>query len=225
MKVEYLLLNLLIVIGPLLLSFDQKVRYVKYWKKAFLGIGLVMIPFLVWDAAVSGSHWHFNEAFTLPFRLLGLPPGEILFFVSVPFACLFIWQILVTHQKITLVNNLIFLFLIAGVGCLLGILFMLWGKLYTSIVCFALAFVILMDRMLKTYVLSQRRTVLFLILLTGLIFIFNGYLTARPVVLYESRYLTNLRLWSIPIEDFGYGYALILLCTILFEKLKARFNG
>ncbi|MBN2104046.1 lycopene cyclase domain-containing protein [bacterium] len=225
MRIEYLSLNLLIIIGPLLLSFDQKVRFVRYWPKALSSIVLVMIPFLLWDAAVSGLHWHFNEKYTLPFRFLGLPAGEILFFISVPFACLFIWQIIVTHHKIVWINNHQCLWLFTGAGILSGLLFILWDKPYTSIVCFGLALTIGMDKLLKTHILSQKRIFLFFIILTGLILVFNGYLTARPVVLYDSRYFLNIRIWTIPIEDFAYGYALILLCTIGFEKLKGRSNA
>jgi lycopene cyclase domain-containing protein len=211
--------------GPLFLSFDRKVRYFRYWPKVFICIAIVTIPFLIWDIAVTGVHWHFNENYTLPFRFWGLPLGELMFFVSVPFACLFIYQIMRTDKPIILIKNNIFLYGMAGIACLASIVFLLGGKYYTAIVCFALAFTIIFDRLMKTQLLSQKRTFLFLAILTGLIFIFNGYLTARPVVLYEAKYLTNIRLWTIPVEDFGYGYTLILLCTILFEKFKGLFNA
>jgi lycopene cyclase domain-containing protein len=55
--------------------------------------------------------------------------------------------------------------------------------------------------------------------------VFNGYLTWRPVVLYGEAYQLGLRIYTIPIEDFGYGYALILLCRILYEFLKRRQHG
>ena len=55
--------------------------------------------------------------------------------------------------------------------------------------------------------------------------IFNGYLTWRPVVLYSEAYQLNIRIFTIPIEDFGYGYALILLCTILYEYFNRRQHG
>lgn len=222
MTIEYVLLNFLILIGPLLSSFDRRVRYVRYWPEAMMSIGLVMIPFVAWDAAVSGVHWRFNERFTLSFRFLGLPAGELLFFISVPFACLFIWQIIVTHHPVDRIQNRAILSLLAAAGMVSGFLFMLCDIMYTSIVCFALAFTVILDRLLKTHILSQKRTALFIIGLTGFIFIFNGYLTSRPVVLYDPRYFLNIRIWTIPIEDFGYGYSLILLCTIFFEKLKGR---
>lgn len=225
MKAEYLILNFIILIGPMLLSFDRKVRYVVYWSKVFISLGIVMIPFLLWDMAVTGIHWHFNDRFTLDFRLFGLPLGEWLFFISVPFASLFIWQIIVTHQRIKWMNNKNLLVVIAVIGCSACCLFMLWNKIYTSLVCLFVVFTIFFDQIIKTHLFSQKRTYLFLFILTGLIFIFNGYLTARPVVLYDSKYLTDVRIWTIPIEDFGYGYALILLCTILFEKIKDHLDG
>ena len=225
MQIEYSLLNILIFIGPLFLSFDRKVNYFQYWSKVFISIGIVMIPFLIWDMAVSGIHWHFNHNFTLPFHFYGMPLSEFLFFLTVPFACLFIWQIIVTNKPIIWINNRIFLYLISIIGIFAFGFFILWGKIYTSIVCFSFTFTIFFDRTMKTNLLSQKRTYLYLLILTGLIFIFNGYLTARPIVLYEPKYLTNIRIWTIPIEDFGYGYTLILLCTIIFEKLKGIFNG
>lgn len=225
MKIEYLILNLVILIGPIIFSFDREVRYYHYWSKVFISIGIVMIPFLIWDSYVTGIHWQFNEIFTLPMRLFGLPLGEILFFITVPFACLFIWQIIVIRKKILFVNNEKYLYFIVIILCFAFIIFMLMSKIYTSIVCGSIALTIFFDRILKTYVLSQTRTYLYLAIITGLILIFNGYLTARPVVLYNSAFLTNFRIWTIPIEDFGYGYTLILLCTIIFEKIKQYSNA
>lgn len=220
MRAEYLLLNILIAMGPVILSFDRTVRFFRYWFKAWISCAMVMIPFVMWDSSVSGVHWFFNDKFTLPFRLLGLPLGEYLFFMTVPFACLFIWQILVTKGTNTHLNITGALFGMAGIFCIGGIVFWVWGKIYTAFVCMALVLTILCDRACQTAVLNQKRTYHYLSIVTGLTLIFNGYLTARPVVLYNPKYFTDIRLWTVPIEDFGYGYALILLCTIVFEKLK-----
>ncbi len=225
MKSEYLIVNLLIIIGPLLLSFDRTVHYFRYWLKALISILFVMIPFLVWDIAVTGKHWQFNEAFTLQFRLLGLPIEEYLFFITVPFSCLFIWQIIVTHQAIKWINNGLVFTIIAVVSIILGIQFILWGKIYTSLMCFMVACTIFIDDLLKTHLFRQKRTYKFLLILTELIGIFNGYLTSRPIVLYEPKYLLNFKIWTIPVEDFIYGYTLISMCTIIFEKLKGRWNA
>ena len=221
MKAEYLILNLFIFIGPLLLSFDRKVRFVRHWPNVFLSLGLVMIPFLIWDALVTGIHWHFNEQFTLPIRIFGLPPGEWLFFITVPFACLFVWQIIVTRRDATRGTYGKWLILIATASMVTGIYFSIQGKLYTALVGISLALTILLDQLMGTRVLLQpKRMGRFMLILTALILVFNGYLTARPVVVYHTLHMTGLRIWTIPIEDFGYGYVLILLNIIIFEKLK-----
>lgn len=225
MKTEYLLLNVIIIIIPLFWSFERKVYYVQYWLKVLISIGIVMIPFIIWDVAVTGIHWHFNKSFTLPFRFYGLPIEEIMFFISVPFSCLFIWQIIITDRKIVFINNKIFRYIIMILGFLSFSVFYFLGKIYTSIVCFALAFTVIIDIATKINILIQKRTYLYLLILTVLIFIFNGYLTARPIVLYDSKFISNIRIWTIPIEDFGYGYSLILLSIIIFERLKGLNNA
>ena len=225
MKIEYILLNILIFSGPFFLSFDRKVHYFRYWLTAFLSIGIVMIPFIIWDSAVSGSHWHFNENFTISVRIWGLPPGDWMFFISVPFSCLFVWQIIVTDMKILFVQKKKILYYISVAFLILSFSFLFFGKIYSSLVCFAIAFTIIFDMIMKTNLLSQKQAYLYLAILTALIMIFNGYLTARPVVLYNSQYVSNIKIWTIPIEDFGYGYTFILLCTIIFEKLKGFSNA
>ena len=61
-------------------------------------------------------------------------------------------------------------------------------------------------------------------IVTGLILVFNGYLTARPIVLYGEAYQSGYRILTIPIEDFGYGFTLMLFNTLLYEKLKAVWH-
>ena len=79
MKYEYLAFNILVIIGPVLFSFDRRVHYVSRWPVALLVSAIVMIPYIIWDVFVTGSHWWFNENYTLNVRLAGLPIGEWLF--------------------------------------------------------------------------------------------------------------------------------------------------
>jgi len=54
---------------------------------------------------------------------------------------------------------------------------------------------------------------------------FDGYLTARPVLQYGWRYLSGAQLGTIPLEDFGYGVALVgvaVLCWELLERAGKR---
>ena len=224
MNSEYILLNVLIFIGPLALSFERRIRFLQYWPKVFLSIGIVMIPFLLWDVLVSGAHWHFNEAYTLPYRILKLPIGEWLFFITMPFSCLFVWQIIVTDTKNAFLQKKFFLHVVMVLASIAFFVLFFLGKTYTSLVCLATAITIVLDFILKTNILSQKRTYLFLGIITILVFIFNGYLTIRPVVFYNPVYFSNIRILTVPIEDFFYGYTLILLSIIIFERLKGFTN-
>ena len=225
MKYEYLLFNIIVIAGPTVFSFDRRVHYVSRWSIALLAIAIVMIPYIIWDAMVTGSHWWFNEKYTLDFRLAGLPIGEWLFFIAIPFACLFIWEILAYYLKNQVTAKLQFLRILFLCGFPVGLFIYSTGKEYTALVLIFLGVAALMDLFLKNDIFLQSRTYLYLAIVSGFILIFNGYLTFRPVVFYSSSYQLGFRLGAIPLEDFGYGYTLILLCTMLFEKLKGGFRG
>jgi len=220
MRGEYLLFNLIVVTGPLLLSFDRKVRYVRRWPQALLASALVLIPYLLWDTAVQGRHWWFNPRFTLGIRVLGLPVGEWLFFITVPFSCLFIWEIIDRSHPARLAPGLRSAPFFALVAAAPGLYFYLSGRQYTGLALMVLAAVAGLDRLSGIRLLEQRRTWAYLSLLTAAMLLFNGYLTARPVVLYDPAFQLNLRLYTIPVEDFVYGYGHLLLCTLLYERIK-----
>jgi hypothetical protein len=42
------------------------------------------------------------------------------------------------------------------------------------------------------------------------------------VVLYDAAYQLDLRIFTIPVEDFFYGSSLILGCTTVYEKNPER---
>jgi lycopene cyclase domain-containing protein len=51
----------------------------------------------------------------------------------------------------------------------------------------------------------------------GFMLLANGYLTWRPIVIYGEAFNLGIRLWTIPVEDFFYGFSLIGLTVILWE--------
>ncbi len=221
MKLEYLLLNFFILLGPLAMSFESQIRFVRKWRFAAPAILLVAVPYLIWDALVTGRHWWFNEKYTLAFRLFNLPLEEWLFFLTVPFAALFIWEVINFHIKPRPSPWLQYCGFVLCLSPIRGFLFFFSGKEYTGLTFIALGATAILDLILHTRLFAQRNLLFYLAALTLFISICNSYLTARPVVLYGEQYQLGLRLGTIPIEDFGYGFALILLVTILYEKFKA----
>ena len=53
----------------------------------------------------------------------------------------------------------------------------------------------------------------------------DGWLTklSAPIVLYQAHAISGIRWpWDIPIEDFGFGFALITFTLILWERALRR---
>jgi len=220
MKYEYLLFNLLVLAGPVGFSFENKVRFASRWPSVFTAIAAALIPFAVWDALVAGRHWWFNDNFTMGFRVAGLPVEEILFFVSVPFACLFVWEVFFAHRDSAAVIHARVIGVFTIGSLIAGALVFLLGYEYPGLVFLALALVAGLDQLLRTGVLRQGRTYRYLGVLSVFILLFNGYLTARPLVLYDTSFQLGIHVFTIPVEDFFYGFALILLTLIYYEKLR-----
>jgi lycopene cyclase domain-containing protein len=95
-------------------------------------------------------------------------------------------------------------------------------KEYTILAFGSALATVLLDIMLGTRILSTRR---FWVTL-GIMFFFkipsNGYLTGRPIVLYDPANFLGIRLGTIPVEDFFYGFGLITLTLVLWEYFKQK---
>jgi len=221
MKAEYFLFNIVVFIGPFILGLLKPFRF-KYWTEAFVSIIIVMIPYIVWDAIVTGMHWVFNTDYILGIYFAKLPLEEWLFFITIPFACLFTWEMIVRRvdwRYIQFIKNIRYVLYIFPV---VGILLFIRGHEYTGLVMIFLSLALFVDGLMKTNLILQNRFYLYLFFIILFTLIFNGYLTWRPVVLYGESFQLDFRVFTIPIEDFGYGLSLLYLNTILFEKLKAR---
>ena len=100
MKYLYLLIDGLTLAGPLVLSFDRRVAFFRRWKYLFPSIGLMMAIFVPWDIAFTHMGvWGFNPQYLSGYRIFNLPIEEVLFFVVVPYACVFIYDCLNSYIK------------------------------------------------------------------------------------------------------------------------------
>jgi lycopene cyclase domain-containing protein len=91
----YLYLNILTILGPLLLSFDKKVAFYKDWKYFLYAMLPTSLAYIIWDIiATKTMVWKFNGEFLLGINVVNLPIEEYIFFLVVPYACLFIYACL-----------------------------------------------------------------------------------------------------------------------------------
>jgi len=188
-----------------------------------IAIVLPAIPFLLWDALVTGAHWHFNYLYVSGIKIINLPIEEILFFITVPFACLFTWEMIIRRAKEKQMD-MQWLRLLLYLALPAGIYFFSIGKQYTGLTLSFIFLANLVDQLLKTNLLVDVRFYFYLLLIVIFTLIFNGYLTWRPVVTYGVNYQLDFRIITIPVEDFFYGTSLLWMNTSLY-KFLLRKNG
>jgi lycopene cyclase domain-containing protein len=222
MRFEYLLFNVVIIAGPLLFGSLRRFYFLDRLNQVFLSIVIIAVPYILWDALVTDSHWMFNERFILGITIAGLPIEEILFFITVPFACLFTWEMITRILPDVRTNAGLFAQRISYILPVLGLWLILTGRQYTGLVLIFLTLAVSIDKIVGTGLIYQRRFYLYLLIIIVFTLLFNGYLTWRPVVLYGEAYQLGFRIFTIPIEDFGYGLSFLFLCTILYEKFKSK---
>jgi lycopene cyclase domain-containing protein len=98
-------------------------------------------------------------------------------------------------------------------------------KEYTIAALAAVVLVVLLDRILRTHLLARREYWVCICILFCFKVLVNGYLTARPIVLYGEDFTLGVRLYTIPVEDFFYGYSLITASLVLWEYFKRTTRG
>jgi lycopene cyclase domain-containing protein len=209
MKFEYLGFNLLI---GFLASLGGKMyphRVMPKWTKLARVVGIVGTLFVIWDQIVTGWWWIFNSKYILGWQIGRLPMEEILFFVVVPTSCVFIWVNLKSKmgEKIYWPQKILAMGLIAA-GLLVG-------KIYTGTVLIITGLTLGIDnnKFFQTKSgLVMSGVVIFLTL------VFNTYLTARPILIYNPQVMTNIRIGSVPVEDIFYGWILVMWVIMAYEE-------
>ncbi len=222
MKYTYLLINFLTVLFPVALSFDKRVQFYKSWRHIWPGMLITGLVFLFWDVlfTIKGV-WSFNSERIIGVNLMGLPLEEILFFITVPFACTFIYSCLNYYVKLYV--ELRFTRAISNLLLILSAVLLLlhYDKLYTA-VTFGLLLVLItwLQFKLKAEWLGR----FYLAYAVSLIpfYIVNGLLTSIPVVLYNDNENLGFRVGTIPFEDHFYSMALLVMNVAFFEYFKRR---
>ena len=214
---------LLCISYPITMSFENRLRFYKNWKPLCIAILSMMVVFIPWDIFFTQiSIWSFNEEYILGTKLLYLPIEEWMFFVFVPYACVFIHEVLFYFRPLKSPLSSIKNINLCLSVILLTIGMMFFYKTYTS-VCFILCggFLILFQRNSDLFLTSVYRT--YLVCLIPF-FIVNGILTGsitnEPIVIYEDLHNTTLRILTIPIEDFIYCFLMLGLTIWVYESLK-----
>lgn len=223
MKYLYLLLNIGTFIFPFALSFDKKVAFYKKWKYLTPAIVFVALLFLVWDFLFTDiGVWSFNDQYITGIKFYGLPLEEILFFFTVPYACVFVYECLIAYLPKDYLKKYAIAITITIMALDALLLFFNYDKLYT-----AATLAVLGAYMMQLLVITRAQWLgrFYLGYIVSLVpfLIVNGVLTAVPVVIYNNAETLGVRIGSIPVEDALYMMLLLLMNVGIYEKLQKRF--
>src|SRR5690348_14794394 len=92
-KFLYLLVDLVAIGFPLLFSFHSKANFSRKWKYLWVALLITTSVFTAWDEwFTSLGVWGFNKKYLLEIYFGSLPLEEILFFICIPYACVFVYE-------------------------------------------------------------------------------------------------------------------------------------
>ena len=222
----YFYLNIFSIIIPFLYSFEPRMRYIKRWKAVFSAIIITAIFFIIWDIIFTKMGvWHFNPRYHSGVDFFGLPIEEWLFFFCIPYASIFIhYAFHYFYPKVVLSNKTIkIVYFVLMVILIPTVLFNI-DKWYT---CVNYTVVIL----ILTYAYFKKREILKTYFITFLIILIpfalvNGILTGsfidEPVVIYNNAENLGIRTGTIPIEDSGFAFSMLLMSLILIDIFEGK---
>jgi len=227
---NYLIIDGLILLFPFLLSFTWKFKYYKYYKPLLASIVIVGLTYVIWDAIVTArGDWWFNDEFLSGIEFIGLPLEEIMFFIVVPYACIFIYENLEYFlPKKQISYNKWFYLAISGIFILVGLVY--WYQDYTILAMFSCAAFFIVSSLLYPQVLQQRNYWLYIIISFIPFIIFNYLLTSLIVVYYNPNAiwggdgLWNGRFFTIPFEDFFYNFSMLSFYLLAYVYFKHRWG-
>lgn len=216
----YLLILGLSLLYPLAQSFEKRVFMYRKFKYMIPGILITGVIYLAWD--VWFTHlgiWGFHPNFTSDMYFLGLPLEEWLFFLVVPYACFFLYEVLryfvgrFYYPRASKIAIYILLFL------LLGSLPFIYDKTYTLVTFVFTSLMLFLQLVQKTYKTWFSGFLLAYLLSLGPFLVVNGVLTYLPVVWYNNAENLGLRIFTIPLEDFVYLMGLLLPAVNIYQIL------
>ncbi len=223
-QLDYITINALTVLFPLLFSFDRRVRFFRKWRPLGGSILVVSPVFIAWDAvATARGDWWFNEHFVGGIELAGLPLEEVLFFVTVPYACVFIYECLLYYVGDRPLPFSRWPYLaVAALAVVLAVVYR--DQYYTATLLAFCAGYLVLAALWYPDILRSSTYWLYMGVSLLPFFIVNNVLTSTPIVLYSPDAIWGARVTTIPVEDFFYNFALLSLYLLVYLVLKRRWR-
>ena len=223
----YLWLNLSSAAIPFFYSFHPRLKLHKKFHLVFLSLIITMGVFIPWDIIFTINEiWGFNPDYLKGVKILSLPLEEWLFFICIPFACMFTHYVLLLYFPNMKLKALKTKYISFGyISILFCLILFNYDKWYT-LVNFSVAIALTIIALRYNSKLLQYFFLTFLVMLVPF-FVVNGILTGswieNQIVWYNNAENLGIRFGTIPVEDSVYAYSMILMNLLLFEYFSTKF--
>jgi lycopene cyclase domain-containing protein len=222
----YLVVDLATISLPLLFSFNTRLRFYRHWRSFWQACALTVPLFGVWDALfVRFGIWGFSEEHLMGPAIWGLPLEEILFFVCVPYACVFTHFAIGKCWRADHWSGRTGAFTMLFIAALFAAAVIAWPRLYSCITFMLLGALLSYFAFVTEPIWLLRAFVSYAVVFPAFLLvngILTGSVTSTPVVWYSSSHVLGYRVGTIPLEDFFYGLLLVLFTIALFERFERR---
>lgn len=218
----YFYLLLFSIIGPLLLSFDKKVSFYRDWKSFLLSMFPVSVFYILWDIIFTNLNvWKFNPDFLIGQYFANIPIEEYVFFIIIPYCCLFIYACLKTYFPVIVYTNYSLFFSVGLILLSIAIIVLHPKQLYT-VTTFGLLLLSLCYFTLSHKTQYLPHTYLSWIIALVPMALVNGVLTGKPILIYTATENMGIRIGTIPLEDFFYNLIYMLWMIYFYEFWKSK---
>ena len=242
----YLTVDLAVLAVPLAFSFDRRVRFVRFWPALFPAIAVMMALFIPWDIAFTERGiWGFNPDYLSGFWIAGIPLEEWLFFICIPYACVFTYESPKHYIPEAPLRPLAIpaTALLAVASAALAVShsdrhYIAVTAVLTALLCIGLALAAARQPAVREW--NHRLWLAYLPLLVPFI-ASNGVLTglrfwqypsvnrsvqdiSDQIVWYNNDHNLQLRIFSMPIDDLFYGFLMIALTVLAYEVIARRLG-
>jgi len=209
---------------PFILSFDKKLQFYKKWNYLLPSLLLVAAVYIACDVYLTKiGVWGFNARYHSNILFFNLPIEEWLFFIVIPYASIFIHESFILYfpsiqlsNKYSRIVSFILIFMLSIIVLLNT------DKIYTVYIFMWLIISIILSFFDKSKTINQFYVTFLIILIPFLLVnaILTGSFIEQEVVWYNDNENLGIRVFTIPIEDFGYAFSLILFNLLLFKKFQ-----
>lgn len=166
--------------------------------------------------------WGFNPDYIVGIYVVNLPLEEVLFFILIPFACLFVYASVkyifadkILSFKVSNRLQLVLATLVLFVGVInTDKYYTLFASVTSGLTLIGWALRYNGEELTKVW-FSYLLICIPFVVVNGIL---TGYITSSPIVWYNSAHILNIRLGTIPMEDFFYNLSMFGMASFIFDN-------